>query len=87
MQVHYSALGGEKQEDTTQFLMKTTTEEPEFLLTTKPLAIQDLDIPAGNANVEVRETLPISFNKYKIGGYFCSYASYWKGTSCNGKEQ
>ena len=36
--------------------MKTTTEEPEFLLTTKPLAIQDLDIPVGNANVEVRET-------------------------------
>ena len=56
MQVHYSALGGEKQEDTTQFLMKTTTEEPDYLLTTKPLAIQNLDIPAGNANVEVRDT-------------------------------
>ena len=55
MQVHYSALGGQEQIDSTQFLMKTTTEEPEFLLTTKPLAIQDLDIPAGNPNVEVRD--------------------------------
>ncbi|MBV1860925.1 MAG: hypothetical protein KUG77_21090 [Nannocystaceae bacterium] len=55
MQVHYSAQAGEPQEDTTELRLRLTDEPPDKLLTTRPLAVQDLDIPAGEANVEMTQ--------------------------------
>lgn len=53
MQVHYSAQAGEPQEDTTELRLRLTSEPPQQLLTSRPLAVQDLDIPAGEANAEM----------------------------------
>ena len=56
IQVHYSALGGDAKEDKTIYEMILTEEEPEKLLVTKPLAIQDLSIPPGADSVEFSDT-------------------------------
>ncbi|MGC6509551.1 MAG: hypothetical protein ACON4U_14105 [Myxococcota bacterium] len=53
MQVHYSALGGEPTEDTTTYEMVVSTEQPSKILSTRPLAIQNLDIPAGESDVSI----------------------------------
>ena len=53
MQVHYSALGGEPTEDTTTYEMVVSEEQPSKILSTRPLAIQSLDIPAGESDVSV----------------------------------
>lgn len=55
MQVHYSALTGEPQEDSTELKLRLTTQPPEQLLTTRPLVVHDLEIPAGEANVEMTQ--------------------------------
>ncbi|GAB5549123.1 MAG: hypothetical protein SangKO_088830 [Sandaracinaceae bacterium] len=47
MQVHYNLLGAEPAADETEYHMVLTSEPPERLVTTDPLAILDLDIPAG----------------------------------------
>ena len=60
MQVHYSALGGEPIEDSTTYNFVTTDETPSFIASTRPLAIQDLDIPAGATNVTASD----SFTNY-----------------------
>lgn len=50
MQVHYSALGGEPREDNTSYHFVTSDQAPDFIASTRPLAIQDLDIPAGESH-------------------------------------
>jgi hypothetical protein len=47
MQVHYSALGGESTEDSSSYHIVTTDIIPDSVAQTRPLAIQDLDIPPG----------------------------------------
>jgi mono/diheme cytochrome c family protein len=49
MQVHYNTLGGALVPDQTQVEMILTEDEPDFLITTRPLPIRDLDIKAGDA--------------------------------------
>lgn len=55
MQVHYSAQAGEPQEDSTELKLRLTDQPPDQLLTTRPLAVQELDIPAGESNVEMTQ--------------------------------
>lgn len=55
MQVHYSAQAGDPQEDTTELRLRLTTQPPEQLVTTRPLAVQELDIPAGESGVEMTQ--------------------------------
>lgn len=55
MQVHYSALGGEPTVDTTTYEMVFSDVQPEKILSTRPLAVQDLDIPAGESNVVITQ--------------------------------
>lgn len=55
MQVHYSALGGEPTEDSTIYQIVTTETPPEKIAQTRPLAIQNLDIPPG-ATVSFTDT-------------------------------
>ena len=62
MQIHYSALGGEPVEDTTSYHIVTTTEPPQKIAQTRPLAIQNLDIPPG-ATVSVKDTFTNYTNK------------------------
>lgn len=50
MQVHYNMLEGSPEEDRTEFQMKLSDRQPEKLAETRPLAILDLNIPAGEAN-------------------------------------
>ena len=47
MQVHYSALGGDPIEDSTSYHFVSSDTPPEKVAQTRPLAIQDLDIPPG----------------------------------------
>jgi len=48
MQVHYSAVAGDVTfDDGTRFEAALTTEAPDYLRQTRPLAIRQLDIPAG----------------------------------------
>ena len=56
MQVHYSSLGGEPVEDSTSYNFVTSDQTPEFIASTRPLAIQDLDIPAGSSNATATDT-------------------------------
>jgi len=51
MQVHYSALGGDTTEDKTSYHIKTSSTVPDFIARTSPLAVQELDIPAGAVDV------------------------------------
>jgi len=55
MQVHYAAQAGGPSEDATELKLRLTDQAPEQLVTTRPLAVQDLDIPAGEANVEMTQ--------------------------------
>lgn len=48
MQVHYSAVAGEPDPDDTLVNLELSSEEPDFLLTTRPGAVIELDIPAGD---------------------------------------
>ena len=50
MQIHYSAVGGNNTEDMTVANLQITDLEPEKLISTRPLAIQSLDIPPGATN-------------------------------------
>ena len=47
MQIHYSALGGEPTEDSTAYHLVTTEEPPQFVAEARPLAIRNIDVPAG----------------------------------------
>ena len=59
MQVHYSAVAGEPIADSeTAFQAVLTTEAPELLMRTTPVAQLDLDIPAGDSDVQASITLP-----------------------------
>jgi hypothetical protein len=59
IQVHYSAVGGQAMQDAgTTLLLLTTDETPEFLRTTRPIPVRQLDIPAGEANAVNQMTLP-----------------------------
>jgi hypothetical protein len=56
MQVHYSALGGEPTEDETSYHAKISTEIPEHIARTSPLAVQDLNIPSGASSASFGDT-------------------------------
>lgn len=51
MQVHYNTLSASPENDQTSFELQITDDEPSQLTMTRPLAILDLDIPAGDSNV------------------------------------
>lgn len=51
MQVHYNTLSASPEKDQTSFEMQVTDVEPSHLTLTRPLAILDLDIPAGDHKV------------------------------------
>ena len=51
MQVHYNTLSASPENDQTSFEMQVTDVEPSHLTMTRPLAILDLDIPAGDSEV------------------------------------
>ena len=51
MQIHYSAVAGQTVPDSeTTYLMQVTTDPPEQVRVSRPVAIRDLDIPAGEAS-------------------------------------
>jgi len=52
MQVHYSHVGGAPEVDDTELQLELVTSIPEQLASTRPLAVLELDIPAGEANLE-----------------------------------
>lgn len=52
MQIHFSPLGGEPTADKTALQLELTDEVPQMLRLTRPLAILDIPIPAGEARVE-----------------------------------
>lgn len=47
MQVHYNLLGSDPEPDATTFAMRLTTTPVERAITTRPVPILDIDIPAG----------------------------------------
>jgi mono/diheme cytochrome c family protein len=49
MQVHYNMLESSPENDQTSFEMELVDEEPDHVNVTRPLAILDLDIPAGES--------------------------------------
>ena len=49
MQVHYNMLEDSPEADQTTFEMELVDEEPDYINVTRPLAILDLDIPAGES--------------------------------------
>ncbi len=51
MQVHYNTLETSPGPDQTEFQMILGPEQPEVLVETKPMPILDLEIPAGESNV------------------------------------
>ena len=53
MQVHYSAQAGQPEEDTTELRLQLTDVPPEQLVSARPLAVLDLDIPAGESDVRM----------------------------------
>lgn len=52
MQVHYSAQGGESQPDATAIELQLEDAPPDWVVSTRPLGVFDLDIPAGASDVE-----------------------------------
>lgn len=62
MQVHYSALGGDPTEDDTSYHFVESDTPPEKVAQTRPLAIQDLDIPPG-ATVSFNDTFTNYFDR------------------------
>lgn len=56
VQIHYGATG--RSPDTTTLLVTTSTRPPTSLLHTRPLAILDLDIPAGARGVTQTRAFP-----------------------------
>ncbi len=73
MQVHYSALGGDPTEDSTTYHFVTSEQTPAFIASTRPLAIQDLDIPAGASNATATDTFT---NYYDRPIEFASVATH-----------
>ncbi|MCA9665055.1 MAG: hypothetical protein KC503_05685 [Myxococcales bacterium] len=55
MQIHYSALGGDPVPDATEFQMVLTDVPPEKLRVTRPVAILDIPIPAGEQITHTQE--------------------------------
>jgi Copper type II ascorbate-dependent monooxygenase, C-terminal domain len=51
VQVHYSYLAGAPEADNTELQVRLTDQPPSTLVATRPLVVNDLDIPAGEANV------------------------------------
>jgi hypothetical protein len=51
MQVHYNTLETSPGPDQTEFQMVLTTEQPEVLVETDPMPILDIEIPAGESDV------------------------------------
>lgn len=56
MQVHYNLLSAEPEADATQFAMTLTDEAPAMEVTTRPLPVLDLSIPAGDPEVVAQRT-------------------------------
>lgn len=56
MQVHYSAQGGEPLPDATSIELQLEDTPPDWVVSTRPLGVFDLDIPAGEADVEHTST-------------------------------
>lgn len=52
MQVHYNLLSADSEPDATVFEMRLTETTPEYVISTKPLIIRSLDIPAGEPYAE-----------------------------------
>lgn len=61
MQVHYSAVAGSPEPDETEVQLEISEDEPSFLVSTRPLPIYDLVIPADEADV----TFTRSFKNYR----------------------
>jgi hypothetical protein len=57
MQVHFSAVGGDPQPDLSALELGLTQTAPEFNLRTVPLAIPEIDIPAGATDVTFTKLL------------------------------
>jgi hypothetical protein len=51
LQVHYSLLASDPVPDDTYLELNMSPEQPEYLVSATPLAVTDLDIPAGAAHV------------------------------------
>ncbi len=49
MQVHYNLIGSATEPDATALQMELTSEPPDFAVSTRPIVIRNLDIPAGEA--------------------------------------
>lgn len=59
MQIHYSATGGDPAPDTTELQLELGTEPTPYLYRALPLAIPDMEIPAGESDVVVTRTFPL----------------------------
>ncbi|MEX1363025.1 MAG: hypothetical protein AB1Z98_07860 [Nannocystaceae bacterium] len=57
MQIHYSAVGGDSVADQTQLQLQLTETPPQSVMRTVPLAIPELQIPAGEDDVTFTSTL------------------------------
>lgn len=69
MQVHYNLLSADSEPDATVFEMRLTETPPAYLVSTKPLVIRSLDIPAGEAWAEnVRTYRNYSDRAIVLGG-------------------
>ncbi len=58
MQIHYSAAGGDPEPDTTALQLEIGDEPTSYLYYARPMAITDLDIPAGDEEVTVTRAWP-----------------------------
>lgn len=70
MQVHYSAAAAEPSPDQTRLDLTLHDAAPSRLMTSRPFAITALDIPAGEAEVTVEQTIRnYSDTSVELGGF------------------
>lgn len=58
MQIHYNTLAGEPVSDRTELQLELDEEPTPWLSVTRPLAVVDLDIPAGDSEVTFSRSFP-----------------------------
>ena len=80
MQIHYSAFAGEPQEDHTTLELALGTTPPQSVVTSSPLAILDLFIPADDPAVEVSQTFT-SWSENTLGVRMVAGHMHLLGTS------
>lgn len=80
MQVHYNVPAGETEPDTTRLDMVLTKEPPKRIVVTRPLVIQDLNIPPGEKNV-AHETVYRYFGQGEVRVHSLSPHMHLLGSS------